>query len=667
MNSVLSQTQRVCVLIVCDRLQAADELLRLLHYGNYQVEVSTNSDDAHQLDLEHVDLILLDIVLPNGYQLCRQWRMAGVTVPIVFFSTSDIQPDREIVFEFGGSDYLTSPLVKQEVFARLKTHVELQRSQRNFNQMFFANPTPMAISTLDDARVLAANPAFSELAGYPLADLIGRSTLDLNIWADPADRSRIVQTLLAHRPIQDREIQGYNRAGELKTVLLSSELIDYEGQTCLFSRAIDITARKQMDEQRQRRAEMYTLLSNISRQLLNQDPDTAIQFTLAAIGKFTASDRVNIIQTDANQKTLSMTHEWCMDGIAPCLKVVQGMKPEDCPWILQQLLSGEPLEITRLTDLPPEAAQECVLMAEADVKSTVIVPMLYGGTIAGYLGADAVRSERVWTREDISLFRLVGELIAIAQARYAAEETQRLYLHAVSHDLRNPVVGMSMIVKNLLTQSTTNHSPNQPAALSVPLKVLTRMDSSCDRQLHLINSLVEANEVEMWGIALQRQPIALATPLEELVENWMPMLNDHQATLDYQVAPDLPLVYADPTQIWRVVENLLANALKHNPPGIRLTLTAQAIVHPASPTATATPDQVRCAVADNGTGIDATQAIGMFERYRRGTSAAKTRGLGLGLYLCRQIVMAHGGEIGVETSRGNGAEFWFTLPIYDDN
>lgn len=658
MNSFPHQRQRVHVLVVCSGLLAAQELLEILRHSSYDIEVclcTTHDYQPRMLQADDLDfnLIMLDAALSDSYQWCREVRSLGITLPIVFFSTGDTSPEVTQVYSAGGSDYVTTPFSQQEVLSRLKTHLELCQSQRKFNQLFVANPVAMAISTLDDGRLLEVNPAFAELTGYTLDELLGKSTLDLNIWANRDDRNRIVQALLTKQSVRDQEIQGQTRTGELKTVLLSSELIDYEGKTCLFSRAIDITDRKQADIQRQRQLEMYTLLNSVSRQLLNQDPDTAIHFTLKAIGEFTASDRVNIIQMDANQVTFSMTHEWCMEGIEPCIALARAMKPEAYPWIMQQLLTGEPLEIQRLADLPPEARQECDLMREAGVKSTIIVPMVNDATIAGYLSADAVRAERRWMPEDIKLFSLVGELIAIAQARYAAEETQRFYLHAVSHDLRNPVVGMSMIVKNLLNQRA-NRSASEPSSLWVPTKVLQRMDSSCDRQLHLINSLVEANEVEMWGVTLQPQVVSLNALLEELAETWEPILSDYQASLDCRLSLDLPPVKADASQIWRVLENLLANAIKHNPPGVHITLT----------TTTATnAGYVRCVVADNGVGIDPNQVTGLFERYRRGTSVSRVRGLGLGLYLCRQIVIAHGGDIGVETSLGHGAKFWFTLPI----
>jgi two-component system sensor histidine kinase/response regulator len=72
---------------------------------------------------------------------------------------------------------------------------------------------------------------------------------------------------------------------------------------------------------------------------------------------------------------------------------------------------------------------------------------------------------------------------------------------------------------------------------------------------------------------------------------------------------------------------------------------------------------LRCAVVDNGTGMTAEQANNLFEIYQRGSQAKRTIGLGLGLYLCRQIVNAHQGEIGIVSVPNAGAEFWFTLPL----
>jgi signal transduction histidine kinase len=114
----------------------------------------------------------------------------------------------------------------------------------------------------------------------------------------------------------------------------------------------------------------------------------------------------------------------------------------------------------------------------------------------------------------------------------------------------------------------------------------------------------------------------------------------------------LPLVNADTTQLWRVFENLIGNVLKYNPPGVTLTLAA-----------TRSPHSIRCIVQDNGVGIPSDLQPKIFDLYSRGSRVRRSPGLGLGLYLCRQIVTAHGGDIGVVSQPGKGSTFWFTLPL----
>jgi signal transduction histidine kinase len=101
-----------------------------------------------------------------------------------------------------------------------------------------------------------------------------------------------------------------------------------------------------------------------------------------------------------------------------------------------------------------------------------------------------------------------------------------------------------------------------------------------------------------------------------------------------------------------VFENLLTNAFNHNPPGLRMILRA-----------TVEEQVIRCTIEDNGVGMNPEQCDRAFELYARGSQARRSTGIGLGLYLCRQIVQAHGGEIGVTSSPGAGATFWFTLPL----
>ncbi|BAY23111.1 multi-sensor signal transduction histidine kinase [Calothrix sp. NIES-2100] len=228
--------------------------------------------------------------------------------------------------------------------------------------------------------------------------------------------------------------------------------------------------------------------------------------------------------------------------------------------------------------------------------------------------------------------------------RKQAEEALRVFFHAVSHDLRNPVLGTLMVLKNLLA--------NPDSKITISRSILERMVKSSDRQLNLINSLLEAHISEVQGVVLQQQPVQLYTVVEAAIADLEPMLAENQATLTNLVTADLPFINADPTQLWRVFSNLIANAIKHNPPGLLLTINA-----------TAKEDKIYCTVSDNGVGISQQQSERLFDLYYRGTNTRNSVSLGLGLYLCKQIIQAHGGEIGVTSALSAGATFWFTLPI----
>ncbi|NEO27914.1 MAG: hybrid sensor histidine kinase/response regulator [Kamptonema sp. SIO4C4] len=233
--------------------------------------------------------------------------------------------------------------------------------------------------------------------------------------------------------------------------------------------------------------------------------------------------------------------------------------------------------------------------------------------------------------------------------RTKAENTLRVYLHAVSHDLRNPVIGMSMVLNALLENQ--KHEP-----LTIPSRTVQRMAQSCDRQLNLINSLVETNEIEIWGVHLNPTSLQLNEFLSPLIADWQPILDKNRATLNNNISPNLPPIEADPQQLWRVYENLIGNALKHNPPGITINLEANC----------QSSHCIYAYVSDNGHGIDPQKAEALFELYQRGETTGRTVGLGLGLYLCRQIILAHGGEMGVNSQPQQGATFWFKLPIVQE-
>jgi two-component system, sensor histidine kinase and response regulator len=273
---------------------------------------------------------------------------------------------------------------------------------------------------------------------------------------------------------------------------------------------------------------------------------------------------------------------------------------------------------------------------------------------------------------------LVAKNLSLQQEiadRKRAEEALKIFLHAVSHDLRNPVTGMTMVLKNLLD--------TEAAQVNLPRSTLIRMSQSSDRQLGLINSLLESHVNDVQGIILHREACSLSEILAWAVHDLEPLLQKELAILSDLVPPDLPALDVDGNQVCRVFQNLISNAIKHNPPNLQLTLSARIVTNGSEPTepisnkinaSISTEDDnsatdripishILCIVEDNGVGMSPDQCEHLFELYVQGKQSRRSLGLGLGLYLCRQIVTAHGGKIGVESTLNVGSKFWFTLPI----
>ncbi|MEO1392328.1 MAG: hybrid sensor histidine kinase/response regulator [Cyanobacteria bacterium J06634_5] len=244
------------------------------------------------------------------------------------------------------------------------------------------------------------------------------------------------------------------------------------------------------------------------------------------------------------------------------------------------------------------------------------------------------------------------------EEREKAQEALKIYIHALTHDLRNPVTGMTAVLQSLMHQQVVDDNP--PTA-KIPLSILERMNAGCTRQLTMINTLVESHAIEVWGVALTPVSFDLLTLIKAVVADWQLRLGKKRVSVVLDLPPQLPLLRGDRAQLWRVFENIISNALKYNPPGITLTLRASTKADKTKKASA--PTLIHCEIQDNGVGITSDQCVSLFELYQRGHMPSPTRGLGLGLYISRKIVEAHGGTIGVTSQPHEGSCFWFDLPL----
>lgn len=242
------------------------------------------------------------------------------------------------------------------------------------------------------------------------------------------------------------------------------------------------------------------------------------------------------------------------------------------------------------------------------------------------------------------------------RSEFEYRQRMQLFLHAVSHDLRNPVIGTGALLRLILSEIDKNGEIQEDVQLTVDISVIENLLKNNYRQLKLIDSLIEIHQIETQGINLHRQATTLHSLIYVALNDIQELIVKHQAQIFNNISKNLPIITVDIIQIIRVYQNLITNALKYNPPGVVITLIAEMTIKENR-------EWLYCQVIDNGIGINPEHLENIFNPYFRGDRNHKSIGFGLGLYICQEIIHAHGGKIRVWSNPNKGTTFEFTVPV----
>ena len=225
-------------------------------------------------------------------------------------------------------------------------------------------------------------------------------------------------------------------------------------------------------------------------------------------------------------------------------------------------------------------------------------------------------------------------------------DVRRLDLYSiVAHDLRTPLSSMLLRAEALMRGA---RGPLPPQAVAD----LERMQGNMRSLVELINDFLDLARLEGTGFALQPERVDLAEVAHRTMEDFQPLLRASELTWRDEREGGPADVVGDPRRLLQVIANLVANAIKFTPPGG--TITTRVV---------ATPADVAVHVQDTGRGIAAEAIPQLFQRYQRTIDAEhQVAGTGLGLLIVREIIEAHGGTVGVDSTPGVGSTFWFRVP-----
>lgn len=233
--------------------------------------------------------------------------------------------------------------------------------------------------------------------------------------------------------------------------------------------------------------------------------------------------------------------------------------------------------------------------------------------------------------------------------RLQLEQVREDLTHMIVHDLRNPL-------SSIMTSLELIRASLQDPTMDMPLDQLFAVaQRSGERLFGLIDSILDIARLESGKAELNYQMIDVEEMVRGAVELLEPVAVGREIRLDFHISQGLPPVRGDRHLLLRTLINLMDNAVKFTLPGGEVRVTVD---HPSA-------DTLRFAVSDTGPGIPLEYQERIFDRFARipGESA---RGTGIGLAFCKLVVEAHGGRIWVESRPGEGATFFFTIPVNQD-
>ena len=455
-----------------------------------------------------------------------------------------------------------------------------------------------------DGRWLRVNQRFCEMLGFRREELVGRHFQELT-W--PADASvsqegfdRIIACELETLAVEKRLMR---RDGTHVWVNLTVSLVrGFTGAADYVLNVVeDISARKAAEEERGRLlAELEAIVNAIPAAVMVYSP----------VGEIL---RMN----PAAQELFGYTTEVARLHYAERLARLQVTTADDQPFAVDR-------EITRV---------------------------LGGETIRGLVLRMRVREEERWTSVGVSPVRTTEGQVLGAVATYTDitrfQELQKerdLYVHTISHDLRLPITvvqGYADLLRERLGQSRIDGET---------MAMISRILDATRRMELLIGDMVDAARVEGGRLRLQWRPIDLVVFLAEMLRYTEEVLETGRLRLS--IAPGLPPVLPDGARLGRILLTLLPYALKYSPAEAPVPLSARRL-----------DQEVVVTVRDQGRGIDPVDRPHIFERFHRPKGYRNSDSVGLGLYITRMLVEAHGGRIWLECPPEGGSIFSFSLPV----
>ncbi len=618
----------------------------------------------------------LEIVLPPwraqaerfyGRQFVRTVPRTVYEVPVATKNGREVWLGQHAQLLTEGDTVSGFQVVARDITERKRVEQALRESEERFSKAFQSSPAGMAISRLEDGRVLDVNDAFVRVSGFSRAELIGMSSLDVGIWVNPEDRQQLADTLRRDGFIRHLEKAFRTKSGEVRQGLFNVEPVCIGREHCLLTLVLDIT----------RRTEAEAALRH-SQSVLQAHQDALMRLTKSQhIGSGDWQTALEeLMRTSAQALAVDRASVWLLDrqgALLECAELFeqrtaqhsrgQHLNVAQYPRYFTELLREQVVDAHDVAQDPRTSELLPAYLRPLNIVSLLDVPIFFGGRLAGVVCHERIDVPRAWTSEETQFATSIGNLVTLAyeakqrreaeaalvMAKEAAEFANRAksdFLATMSHEIRTPmnaIVGMA----DLLSETPLNEDQREYVQI---------FRDAGSNLLSLINDVLDLSKIEAGHLDLDLVDFDLNDLVQRAAELVAVRAAEKNLELAYQIQPDVPTsLVGDPNRLRQVLLNLLGNAIKFTDQGevvLRVERDPQADG----------PGNLLFTVRDTGIGIPADKLAVVFERFTQ-VDSSMTRpysGTGLGLTISRRLVERMGGKMWVESEVGKGSIFSFS-------
>jgi PAS domain S-box-containing protein len=484
-----------------------------------------------------------------------------------------------------------------------------------------------------------------------------------NVNGAPLDAKELpaAQALSTGKTVQDRTVLIAREDREVAVSMNATPLHEDGHITGVIVTFRDITERRRLEEEMQVQAERAQILADAGAFFAsNIDPAWVTQAIAERVAEVLGDWAAVILKApESNELRVASIYHRDMASLGLAWSYIYRQPLVVGEGIIGQVVATGYPSLTQNVGAASQTADATSYhMPHMKLASLLILPLRTRRELLGALVIAANDPDRAMTDDKLPLAEVLAERASLAienaklyteqvDARRKVEDLSRLkdeFLSIASHELRTPVTsikGYTQLAKTLIRE---NDLATSEEYLDIALDQIDRMS-------RLILELLDVSRIETGRLEIRREPIQWTAFVRDVVHR-------HPAASDRRFHVSLPEsakeVYGDRDRLEQVLGNLLENAAKYSPDGSDIYVTVED-----------RGEQLVTAVCDRGIGIPADELGQVFERFHRGRQVSSTNygGLGLGLYITKQIVERHGGTIWVDSKERSGTTFFFSLPV----